>query len=473
MNDEPDWVPRIQCKRACAREDEAAEGSDEITERRAARDPNAQDSQQVDFSHISDMLSVLASVSGSERTTPPSPNGTSPVDQVREHLREAYLALSAAFATHQQVSGASPVPSSLPPRLHALGDPPTTSGEVRAATDRPRPVETQGGAGAQFPAPPRTPIAGQEEPDRSHFLPRPRNPRRGTDLEPAAKRPRVDHPPPLPPQAQGGILDLTQDVPGAASHGKDRETEDRDRMTQLLKPGGLLNDEIIMRQAGWLRKVYGRVSEASSLFFGVLERGGRSSNDSVVWSATVKVQERARSQHEWDILFIPINAGGSHWALATVDFKHHLLCHYDSMAHAPGIGLKRLHELRRWLVTDVGIDDAASWRSRSYAGSGEHLMPQQENAWDCGTYVARFMEFIATLRGKAATLQKADEETSAFSFTAADALAYRRILWERHCGPGAAFTWKDYIESRIFRPGCPRKRDAAARDRSDRQERDE
>ena len=120
-----------------------------------------------------------------------------------------------------------------------------------------------------------------------------------------------------------------------------------------------------------------------------------------------------------DLLFFPVNHHDEHWSLMVASAKEKCIRHCDSPSNrAAGLAaflLMYLHDHaaaahRKWL-------DISEW---TYVPSRAGLIPQQDNMFDCGTFVCMYADMlsagISPSTHQASSLQQSDarrgEQTS-------------------------------------------------------------
>jgi sentrin-specific protease 1 len=80
-------------------------------------------------------------------------------------------------------------------------------------------------------------------------------------------------------------------------------------------------------------------------------------------------------------IFVPINAGGVHWALLVIHPATKTLTYYDSLSWKPGHEVEKVKEnLRKFAELEGITSDISDWKVVS--GS----CPQQSNGNDCGVF---------------------------------------------------------------------------------------
>lgn len=96
-----------------------------------------------------------------------------------------------------------------------------------------------------------------------------------------------------------------------------------------------------------------------------------------------------------DYIFVPINRNNSHWCLAVINNKAQSFEFYDSMN---GSGHQALAHLKEYMKleaknVDPGFDVSIYDGYKMYGNSVK--CPQQQNAYDCGVFVCKFVEVLS------------------------------------------------------------------------------
>jgi sentrin-specific protease 1 len=129
----------------------------------------------------------------------------------------------------------------------------------------------------------------------------------------------------------------------------------------------------------------------------VIESGYSYASVKMYTSVASRVKPRATQVDVFgqDLLLIPINYPGSHWALMVLDMKNKVTTYYDSLgAPHPGhaISAKLLRWLRdEWREKKGGELETSGWEVRTAPST----LPRQTNGFDCGVFMCVYMDFLA------------------------------------------------------------------------------
>lgn len=96
-----------------------------------------------------------------------------------------------------------------------------------------------------------------------------------------------------------------------------------------------------------------------------------------------------------DYIFVPINRNNAHWCLAVINNKARAFEFYDSMN---GSGHQALAHLKEYMKLEArNVDptfDVTIFDEYKMYGNGIRC-PQQQNAYDCGVFVCKFVEVLS------------------------------------------------------------------------------
>lgn len=96
-----------------------------------------------------------------------------------------------------------------------------------------------------------------------------------------------------------------------------------------------------------------------------------------------------------DLLFIPVNILGQHWALITLDFKKRLVWILDSLETCHPVDLVKVSEktlkfLQHWTRLEQGVALETDWSHVTEKSD------QQQNNYDCGVFLMAHARILAT-----------------------------------------------------------------------------
>ncbi|XP_052189327.1 ubiquitin-like-specific protease ESD4 [Diospyros lotus] len=166
---------------------------------------------------------------------------------------------------------------------------------------------------------------------------------------------------------------------------------------QCLRPGAWLDDEVINLYLELLKerekrepKKFLKCHFFNTFFYKKLIGGSNGYDFKSVrrWTTQKKL---GYCLLECDKIFVPIHKE-VHWCLAVINKKDKKLQYLDSLG---GIDSRVLKVLARYFVDEVkdksGKDiDISSWQEEYVED-----LPQQENGWDCGVFMIKYVDFYS------------------------------------------------------------------------------
>lgn len=156
-----------------------------------------------------------------------------------------------------------------------------------------------------------------------------------------------------------------------------------DRDLSTLSDGQWLNDNVIdfyfnlftnERVFGWTTHFYTTLKERG--YAGVAR-----------WAKRKKVNVTTR-----DIVLVPINIMGTHWALAAVDNRQKRFLYYDSLSSR---GNPQALQLLRQYMTAEAEKQNSSVDYSTFEMLPSEPAPQQLNGYDCGVFTCTCARFVA------------------------------------------------------------------------------
>lgn len=105
------------------------------------------------------------------------------------------------------------------------------------------------------------------------------------------------------------------------------------------------------------------------------------------WAKRKKVDVTSK-----DLILVPINIMGTHWALAVVDNVRHQFKYYDSLSSH---GNPQALQLLRQYMTAEAEKQKSSIDYSSYSVLASEKAPQQLNGYDCGVFMCTCAKFLA------------------------------------------------------------------------------
>lgn len=117
----------------------------------------------------------------------------------------------------------------------------------------------------------------------------------------------------------------------------------------------------------------------SSFFYTKLEAAGVSGVKHWMKDATKDLFSKR-------LLLVPVHLG-THWCLATINFRHHQLCYYDSMN---GTNDRCLQLLKQYIMLFYHLHAISKWST-----DFPQDIPQQRNHSDCGVFMCMYARQLA------------------------------------------------------------------------------
>jgi len=168
------------------------------------------------------------------------------------------------------------------------------------------------------------------------------------------------------------------------------------RQFWCLLPGQWLNDQIInfyfklVQEHSWHVKDDPKCWCPNSFFW--LFLGGKN-EEQYCYERVRRWTKRAKVDiFELDYVMFPMNVGGVHWAMGTIDFKQKGFRYFDSMQNPPGRNFVPF--LQRYLADEHierrggPLPIGSSWELIE----DEPSLPRQRNSYDCGVFTCLYAE---------------------------------------------------------------------------------
>lgn len=181
--------------------------------------------------------------------------------------------------------------------------------------------------------------------------------------------------------AEGGVLSTRNNV------------EIRKDTLACLCPKTWLNDEVLNFYFDLLNEhSEGKVYCWNTFFWLKVSGNGTGYSYKAVsrWAA-----KRNLNIFELDLMLVPMNIGGNHWALGVVDFVQYEIRYYDSLA-AKTVHASFLDCMQQYLNDEwrrVNVNDSPPEFGPALANP-----PQQTNSYDCGVFTCMNAECLASGR---------------------------------------------------------------------------
>ncbi|CCE80230.1 Piso0_003332 [Millerozyma farinosa CBS 7064] len=168
------------------------------------------------------------------------------------------------------------------------------------------------------------------------------------------------------------------------------------RDLQTLKYGNWLNDNIIDFYFNLITEKNPRVYGWTTHFFTTLKQKGYQSV--ARWAKRRKLDVTAK-----DIILVPVNIMGTHWALAVINNIEKRFQYFDSLSSR---GNMPALQLLRTYMKEEGKKLGSSINFESYEIQAAMPSPQQNNGSDCGVFTCVCANYIS--RGKQLTYSQKD-----------------------------------------------------------------
>lgn len=168
------------------------------------------------------------------------------------------------------------------------------------------------------------------------------------------------------------------------------------RDLQTLKYGNWLNDNIIDFYFNLITEKNPRVYGWTTHFFTTLKQKGYQSV--ARWAKRRKLDVTTK-----DLIFVPVNIMGTHWALAVINNKEKRFQYFDSLSsrgNAPALQLLRTY------MKEEGKKLGSPINFESYEMQAAIPSPQQNNGSDCGVFTCICANYIS--KGKQLTYSQKD-----------------------------------------------------------------
>uniref|UniRef100_A0A0A8YUD7 Ubiquitin-like protease family profile domain-containing protein n=1 Tax=Arundo donax TaxID=35708 RepID=A0A0A8YUD7_ARUDO len=201
------------------------------------------------------------------------------------------------------------------------------------------------------------------------------------------------------------LTDDDEDIVRHALHGKSR----RERLAmheasnivvtreilQCLNDKDWLNDEVINLYLDLLKErelreptKFLKCHFFNTFFYKKLSSGGYDYKAVRRWTTKRKL---GYSLIECDKIFVPIHKE-VHWCLAVINIRDKKFQYLDSLG---GMDMKALRTLARYLVDEVKDKSGQQVDAFSWKHEGVKNLPLQENGWDCGMFMLKYIDFYS------------------------------------------------------------------------------
>ncbi|KAG8052289.1 hypothetical protein GUJ93_ZPchr0001g32275 [Zizania palustris] len=164
---------------------------------------------------------------------------------------------------------------------------------------------------------------------------------------------------------------------------------------QCLKERDWLNDDVINLYLELLKERELREPSKflkchffNTFFYKKLIAGGYDYKAVRRWTTKRKLQY---SLIECDKIFVPIHKE-VHWCLAVINIRDRKFQYLDSLG---GMDIKALSILARYLVDEVKDKSGQQIDAFSWKQEGVENLPLQENGWDCGMFMLKYIDFYS------------------------------------------------------------------------------
>ncbi|TVU20930.1 hypothetical protein EJB05_30536, partial [Eragrostis curvula] len=201
------------------------------------------------------------------------------------------------------------------------------------------------------------------------------------------------------------LTDEDEDIVRHALHGRNRREKlavheasnivITREILQCLNDKEWLNDEVINLYLDLLKEREQREPNKflkchffSTFFYKKLSSGGYDYKAVRRWTTKRKL---GYNLMECDKIFVPIHKE-VHWCLAVINIRDKKFQYLDSLG---SMDMKVLRNLARYLVDEVKDKSGQQIDALSWKQEGVKNLPLQENGWDCGMFMLKYIDFYS------------------------------------------------------------------------------